>query len=62
MFLDIVFIIILVFVIQYYILSIIKTNSLFNVTSSLNKMYLGIIRILTYTYKNKIGTTDILFT
>lgn len=43
MFLDIIFIIILVFIVQYYIISMVKTNSLSNLTFSLNKIYLSLI-------------------
>lgn len=43
MFLDIVFIMCLVFVVQYWIISWIMTNTSSNITSSLNKVYLGVI-------------------
>lgn len=43
MFLDIVFIMCLVFVVQYWIISWITTNISSNITSSLNKVYLGVI-------------------
>lgn len=43
MFLDIVFIMCLVFVVQYFIMSWITTNTPSNITTSLNKVYLGTI-------------------
>ena len=43
MFLDIIFIMILVFVIQYFVMSWLTTNSSSNITTSLNKIYLGTI-------------------
>lgn len=43
MFLDIVFIMILVFIIQYFIMSWIITNSTNDITSSVNKIYLSTI-------------------
>jgi hypothetical protein len=46
MFLDIVFIMCLVFIVQYWIISWISTNSSSNITSSLNKVYLGTIYAL----------------
>ena len=46
MFLDIVFIMCLVFVVQYWIISSITTNTSSNITSSLNKVYLGVIYAL----------------
>ncbi len=46
MFLDIVFIMILVFVIQYFIMSWVTTNSPTDITSSLNKIYLSTIMAL----------------
>ncbi len=46
MFLDIVFIMILVFVIQYFIMSWIITNSSSDITTSLNKIYLSTIGAL----------------
>jgi len=46
MFLDIVFIMILVFVVQYFIMSWIITNSSNNITSNLNKIYLSTISAL----------------
>jgi hypothetical protein len=46
MFLDIVFIMILVFIIQYFIISWIITNSSSDITSSLNKIYLSTITAL----------------
>ena len=46
MFLDIIFIMILVFIIQYFIMSWIITNSAIDITSSLNKIYLSTIMAL----------------
>jgi hypothetical protein len=46
MFLDIVFIMILVFIIQYFIMSWVTTNSPSDITSSLNKIYLSTITAL----------------
>ena len=46
MFLDIIFIIILVFVIQYYVMSWIITDSNKNIATSLNKIYLSCITSL----------------
>ena len=43
MFLDIVFIMILVFIVQYFIISLIKTNSTSDITNNLNKIYLSSI-------------------
>jgi len=43
MFLDIIFIMCLVFIVQYWIISLITTNTSSNITSSLNKVYLGVI-------------------
>jgi hypothetical protein len=59
MFLDIIFIIILVFVIQYYVMSCIVTDSNKNITMSLNKIYLsgitslmiGFVYVLLIDYK-----------
>jgi hypothetical protein len=59
MFLDIIFIIILVFVIQYYVMSWIVTYSNKNITMSLNKIYLsgitslmiGFVYVLLIDYK-----------
>lgn len=43
MFLDIVFIMCLVFIVQYYIIGLIKTNSSSDITNNLNKIYLSTI-------------------
>lgn len=43
MFLDIVFIMCLVFIVQYYIIGLIKTNSTSDITNNLNKIYLSSI-------------------
>jgi hypothetical protein len=48
MFLDIVFIMILVFVIQYFIMSWVTTNTPNDITSSLNKIYLSTITALMF--------------
>jgi len=43
MFLDIIFILCLVFIVQYYIIGLIKTNSTYDITNNLNKIYLSSI-------------------
>lgn len=46
MFLDLVFIMILVFIVQYFIIGLIKTNSTSDITNNLNKIYLSSINTL----------------
>lgn len=46
MFLDIVFIMILVFIVQYFVIDLIKTNSTSYITNNLNKVYLSTISSL----------------
>lgn len=43
MFLDIIFIMCLVFIVQYYIIGLIKTNSTSDITNNLNKIYISSI-------------------
>lgn len=46
MFLDIIFIVILVFAFQYYFIELVKTNTASNITHSLDKIYLSSIYAL----------------
>ena len=46
MFLDIIFIMILVFIVQYFVMSIILTNLNLNITNNLNKIYISTILAL----------------
>lgn len=46
MFLNVIFIIIMVFIVQYFIISLVKSNSVENITNNLNKFYLSSISAL----------------